>query len=618
MCGITGIINFDRAPVNRDVVERMCTSLRHRGPDGHGIEQPFPWIGLGHQRLSILDLEKGRQPLSNEDGTIWITYNGEIFNYPELRRELMAKGHRFATQTDTEVIVHLFEEEGPACVKRLNGQFAFALWDGKQLVCARDPMGIKPFYWYQDDNRLAFASEPRALFALPGWQPEIDLEGIHLYFMYRFIPAPKSAWKRVHKLRAGEMIIVDSDGHLTHKRYWKLNRDRVETLDNPEKARMQLREILHFAVKRQLLSDVPVGAFLSGGLDSSSIVALMAESHEENIQSFSMGFHDPRYDERKYAREVSNQIGTCHNVDVFGPQEARQVLGEILDHMDEPFGDSAILPTFALARLARSKVKVVLSGDGGDELFAGYGRYFRALHLLAIPPILRPFWQIIRHLQKPPQDPVRWRYSDTQNIEHLYHRFLQRISNRGLKQLYGPLLRSYPGKKIDDPLEDLVASVRDLPPLSRVLAIDLHSILSEYHLVKVDRASMQNSLEVRVPFLDTAFVDFAFQLTASLKLYGKRDKGLLREAMGNVLPSSVIDRGKRGFGPPLKYWFVDALADLAHERLQRSMVVSEGFLNQRAVDALLQPVRGKIEGVKIWRVMVLESWLHKMKENAFA
>ncbi len=617
MCGIVGLINLDREPVDPGVVERMSATLVHRGPDGHGIEQPDPHVVLGHRRLSIIDVDGGRQPLSNEDGGIWITYNGEIFNYRELRAELIDRGHRFKTTTDTEVIVHLYEEEGPACVERLNGQFAFALWDGERLFCARDPMGIKPFYWYQDERRFAFSSEPRALLALPGFQAEVDLDGIRLYLRYRFIPAPASALKGVRKLRAAESMIVDGDGRTKTSRYWSLDRATLESLDDVDVARSELREQLTAAVERQMVADVNVGAFLSGGLDSSAIVALMAAGREEPIHTFSIGFAEPKYDERAFAREVAEKFGTHHAAEVFSPVAAREVVDDLLDHLDEPFGDTSILPTYAVARLAQRHVKVVLSGDGGDELFAGYGRYFRALQLLAIPPPLRSFRRLLRWSRGTPRDPSRWRYPDTAGIDRLYHQILVRTSDSELRKLSGPLLREHRNGDSADPIVDLMARVQGMPPLSRVLAIDLHSILADYHLVKVDRASMRTSLEVRVPFLDLRFTELAFRLSTALKLYGNQSKGLLREAMRDDLPASVLGRSKRGFGPPLSHWFAGALAAQARERLSGALVVEEGLLDQRAIDNVLRPVRGKIDGTMLWRILVLESWLRGIRERRF-
>ncbi len=619
MCGIAGLIQLDRTSVDVDSVRRMTNTLRHRGPDGEGLETPAPWVALGHRRLSIIDLDGGRQPLANEDGSVWITYNGEIFNYRQLRRELEGRGHQFRTQSDTEVIVHLYEEMGAACVERLSGQFAFVIWDGERLFCARDPLGIKPLYFFRDRSRFAFASEPRAFSALAGFDPEIDLEGVHLYMQYRFIPAPKSALKGVEKLCAGEWLTLESSGRLQRQRYWNLERDAIESLTDVESASEELRARLKECVTRQMVADVDVGAFLSGGLDSSAIVAFMAEEARSRVHTFSIGFEEPKYDERRFADEVAREVGTQHNVEVFDTRAARGVIESVLDHVDEPFGDTAILPTFAVSKLAQRSVKVVLSGDGGDELFAGYGRYFRALHLLAIPPPCRPLWWLWRRLQAAPRDVSKWRYADGPAVDDLYHRFLIRMHRRELAPLYGAALRPELNRNgRHGPVGDLISRLHGLPPLSRLLAIDLHSILSEYHLVKVDRASMQTSLEVRVPFLDLAFVRFAFQLSSPLKLYGDETKGLMRHALRSDLPPSVLSRRKRGFGPPLSYWFAGGLQEFVRERLEDAHVVREGLLERRAIDATLTPRRGKLDGSKLWRILVLESWLRNLRGGRLA
>ena len=298
-----------------------------------------------------------------------------------------------------------------------------------------------------------------------------------------------------------------------------------------------------------------------------------------------------------------------------GPEEAAPLITELLQHIDEPFGDTSILPTFAVTRLARQRVKVVLSGDGGDELFAGYGRFYRALHLLALPPWLRPFWPVIRRMQRPPRDPSRWMYPDTPQLEALYRDILVRIKEDEAPSFLGPRLRSVKVDEVEDPIDDVFARARALPPLSRLLAIDLNWILAEYHLVKMDRASMQNSLEVRVPFLDKGFVELAFRLTAAIKLHGEQSKGILREAMRDLLPRIVLGRGKKGFSIPFKYWFVGGLTQFAHEHLAGARVVSEGFLTQRALDQLLRPGRHKTDGSRLWRVLVLESWLRGLQAH---
>ena len=609
MCGIAGIFGFNRRPIEPNVVAAMTTTLIHRGPDGYGVEQPEPWISLGHRRLSIIDLEGGHQPLSNEDNSIWITFNGEIFNYLELRRELKAKGHKFRTRSDTEVIIHLYEEEQNRCVERLNGQYAFAIWDGDSLFCARDPMGIKPFYFFFNSQLFAFASEPRAFFAMPDFEPKLDLDGLRLYFRYRYIPAPATALKGVRKLRAGEWLRVAHEGALKRRRYWDLDYASVGNLKDIHEARDMLKSKIAETVSSQMIADVEIGSFLSGGIDSSAITALMAAESAKSIPTFTLGFPEKKYDERSFARQVAEYLSTEHTTAEMGPEQARTLIPVILDHMDEPFGDTAILPNYVISKVASKRVKVVLSGDGGDELFAGYGRYFRALQILAIPVPFRPYYKIFRKIVAVPRSPERWKYADDRRVDTIYRRLIMRTSAKKRRALYGPLLREQCKRPLYDPIEEIFERVHGLPPLARLLAIDLHSILAEYHLVKVDRSSMQNSLEVRVPFLDKEFVHFAFRLSPTLVLYGDQSKGLLREALTKQLPDNILQRGKRGFGPPLKYWFGDTLSDLARDRLRDAEIVSAGLVDDEGVRQLLRPRHsGKVEGSRIWRLLVLESW----------
>jgi asparagine synthase (glutamine-hydrolysing) len=568
--------------------------------------------------LSIIDPKGGRQPLCNEDRRVWITYNGEIFNYKELRERLQAKGHRFSTQSDTEVIVHAYEEHGPGCLEHLHGQFAFAIWDGERLFCARDRIGIKPFHYAWDGVRFAFASEPRALLTLPDFKADPDLHGLRLFFRYRFIPAPFSAYRQIKKLRAGECLTLEREGPPRVRRYWDLAQLEVGRTTDLDQARERLHRCVVEAVRRQMVADVPVGAFLSGGVDSSTIVSLMSREVSAPVHTFTIGFPSPGNDERPFASEVAQRIRTQHADHLFDSGEAVTAIPDLLDHVDEPFGDASLLPTWALSNLASKTVKVALSGDGGDELFAGYGRTFRALQILAVPPILRPLWHLLRKVWPVTRDPSRWRYPNDAGVDRMYHHFLTRTSDGERGRLYGANLRDGEEPEEEDPVAEEFRRFRHFPPLARLLAVDLHTILAEYHLVKVDRASMRASLEVRVPFLDTDMIEFAFGLTPELCLYGDRSKGLLREAMREVVPPAILSRGKTGFGPPLKHWFSHELAGFAKERLSQSVAVRDGWLDPGTVSMLLKPrLSGKVKGSLIWRVLVFESWIRRLQEGWF-
>jgi asparagine synthase (glutamine-hydrolysing) len=620
MCGIAGIVDLQRRALDPGAVRGMVASLGHRGPDGEGTAQPAPWVLLGHRRLAIIDLCTGDQPLANEDRRVWTVFNGEIFNYRELREELARRGHRLATTSDTEVLVHLFEEHGPELVQRLNGQFAFAVWDGRRLFAARDAFGIKPFYYYLDDERFAFASEPRALLAMPGVDAELDPRALGLYFRYRFIPAPLSAWKRIRKLRCGESLVLE-DGRVSVRRWWDLAQCEVEDLSDLDTAKTLVRETLEQAVERQRIADVPVGAFLSGGIDSSTIVALMSRHVPERLRTFTIGFAPPGNDERPYARRVAEAVGSEHHEHLIEATEVQRLIPFVLDHVDEPFGDASLIPTYAVSKLARESAKVALSGDGGDELFAGYGRYYRALAVLSVPPVLRPLWRVTRKLFAATRDPRDWRYADGPDVDRAYHRLLTRTSDGERQRLYGPaLVESDADGSADDPVAEEFQRFRKFPPLARLLAVDFHTLLAEYYLVKVDRASMAASLEVRPPFLDLDFVRLAFRLRPELRCHGARSKGLLREVMRGDIPDSVADRGvKTGFGLPLARWFAGDLAPFVKERLADSIAVRDGWLSRPAVDMCLAPrASGKVDGSLIWRLLVFESWLRGQRARVTA
>ncbi len=617
MCGIAGLMGLQRRPIDAEIVRRMCATLIHRGPDDEGLEQPSPHIALGHRRLSIIDIAGGHQPMCNEDRSVWVTFNGEIFNYRELRQELKSKGHRFETSSDTEVIVHLYEEHGTHCVERLNGQFAFALWDGERLFCARDPIGIKPLYYCAAGDHFAFASEPRAFFAIPGFDPSPDTNALLLYFRYHYIPSPHSAYEKISKLRPGERLTIERDGRLQLERYWDLASDPVEDLEDLAACRDALREKLGAAVERQMVADFPVGAFLSGGIDSSSIVSLMQRGSNDRIKTFTIGF--PEKDERPEARAVASWVGVDHLDSLFDHGSAAGVLPDLLDQIDEPLGDSSLLATYAVSLLTRPHTKVALSGDGGDELHAGYDRHHRVVQSLRAPSLLRPAWSWLgRHLYTNP-NPAGWHALDPRSDRRWPERILEELEDSRHSELCGPALREAASTRKADPIREEIERYAHLPALSQVLAVDMQTNLSDRLLAKVDRASMRASLEVRVPFLDIESVRFAFRLAPALRLHGRQTKGLLRDTMAGALPPSVFAGKKRGFGPPLKHWFAKELRGFVQERLCDSVAVKQGILSRRGLDSLLAGRRnGRIDGPGVWRVLVLETWLRASQERRFA
>jgi asparagine synthase (glutamine-hydrolysing) len=614
MCGIVGMLGRDGRPVDAERVRRMRESLTHRGPDGAGLEQPDSSVVLGHRRLSIIDVDGGHQPMSNEDGRVWVTFNGEIFNFRELREDLTGRGHRFATRSDTEVLVHLHEELGPEGVERLNGQFAHAIWDGERLVCARDPLGIKPFYYYLDDAVFAFASEPRAFFAAGGLDLSIDRDALALYLRYGFVPAPFSAYRRVRKLRAGEQLVLERGGEPRLRRFFRLDDQPIEDIDRVEHA--DLRRALAGAVERQRVADFDVGAFLSGGIDSSSVAALMQSSASRPMRTFTLGF--PEKDERGPAREVAEQIGSEHVDALFDHSAAGTTMCALLDRIDEPLGDSSLLPTHAVSCLAREHTKVALSGDGGDELFAGYGRHVRVVESLAAPAWRRSFWSVLGHSRRSPE-PASWGPLDSTGVTGWADRIAGELDHPADLRLAGPALRDAAVGGVDDPIRAAIERTRALPPLSQVLAVDLETILPDRLLAKVDRASMQASLEVRVPLLDLEVVRLAFRLAPAARLHGGRPKGALAWAMSDDLPPGVFEREKQGFGPPIKYWFAREMAGDVEARLRDSIAVKEGLLDGRALRGLLRPRRGgRVPGPRLWRMLVLDAWLRNVKEGRLA
>jgi asparagine synthase (glutamine-hydrolysing) len=615
MCGIAGFVTPPGVTADREVLLRMVQSLSHRGPDGSGAELPSPRVALGHRRLSIIDLALGAQPMASPDGKVWITFNGEIFNYQQLRAELGRGGRVFRTQSDTEAILALYEAHGEQGLSRLRGQYALVIWDGRRgsgrLVCARDPLGIKPFHYCHEGGWFVFGSEPRALLLHPHVDHAVDPYALHLYLRYRFIPSPRSAWRAIHKLRPGELLVLE-DGALRTQRFWQLPAQDCESVDDVDRARVDLRKALQRAVERQKVADVEVGAFLSGGIDSSTVATLLARTSSQPIATYTVGFAEKSHDEREFAALVAGRIGSRHIAEEMGSALAEDVLPKILDHLDEPFGDPSLVPTWLLCAMTSRHGKVALSGDGGDELFGGYGRTYRALGVLAWPRLLRPWQRVLGKIRRPGEDPSQWR-GDDPRVDAEYVRLLEDVDAADARRLYGPRLSAF-AESADRELDPLWQAVRRhaaLPPFSRVLAADLEAHLADYHLAKVDRAAMAHGLEVRVPFLDEDLVALAFTWTARVRLSGGRAKGLLKDAMGEDLPAAILDRPKRGFGPPLSEWFKEGLAGFARRELLDGALAGGGWLRREELDAMTREGQRKFQGSRLWRLIVLERFLRR-------
>ena len=621
MCGICGDWFRDEteAAVRLESLTRMCKVLGHRGPDGqgiylqgggrravisgdpHGSETP-EWggrVGLGHRRLSIIDLITGAQPLTNEDNSVWIVFNGEIYNYRELRSELEARGHRFSTKSDTETIVHLYEDAGEACVRSLNGMFAFALWDerSQRLLLARDRFGIKPLFYAWDGRRLLFGSEIKALLELMP-RPEIDLEALHDYLSLNYIPGPRTIYRDIQKLQPGHILLADRTGIRIEPYWtWPIGRPMTRHRIGLEDATQELLRRLRLAVGAQMVSDVPLGVFLSGGLDSSTLVALMSEVSEHPLRTFSIGFEERTFSELPAARLVASRFGTDHTELVVRPK-VRDILPALVRSFDEPFADSSAIPTYYVSKLARSGVTVALGGDGGDEMFAGYDTYI-ATRLTAIyrrlPRVFRE--RVVAPLvhslpvsdAKVSFDYRAKRFVDCagQSPERAHFSWKMIFSEEAKRQLYRQGFQQ-PNR---DSFDAFAKRLRDCPApelLDRLQYLDAGIYLPDDILVKVDRMSMAHSLEVRVPLLDNYVADFVATLPPDLRLHRLTKKYLLRRALEGLLPPQILQRGKRGFNVPVARWLRGELRDLVSDYLSPTAVRRQDYFDPAVVDDIVR------------------------------
>lgn len=616
MCGITGILNFDSRPVNERELRRMTDRIAHRGPDGAGYHF-FGHAALGHRRLAIIDLAGGAQPLPNENGTIWVSFNGEIYNYQELHKELQALGHTFRTSSDTEVIVHGYEEWGEACVERFRGMFAFAVWDdGRQtLFLARDRLGIKPLVYWKTSERFCFASELQALEELDQPPKAVDLEAIDYYLELLYIPSPRTVYREVCKLPPAHTLTVSRDGRMTQRRYWSL---RYSTAGEPRAAQEWvdcLEDSLNEAVRLHLIADVPVGAFLSGGLDSSAVVAVMCRALAGPAQTFTMTFEDQEYNEATAAREVAQYLRTDHHEQLVD-LDVKQVLPRMVRHHGEPFADSSAVPTFAVCALARRHVKVVLSGDGGDEAFAGYPWLLGLIEEFEAPASSAPRalkrcirrtlgnWPLLQDFVNP-----------LRMLERVRSCFNRRLRKRLWQRKWASVTLERTGL-----LDRTLPKLRGLDLCAQVQMLDYQWYLPEDILAKVDIASMSQGLEVRVPLLDHCLVELAGRLPAALKYRAQNNgegrgvvgKYVLRQLLARYLPASVADRPKRGFGLPLHRWRAAADGKEIRESLfRRSSRLAELFCPNRLQELVGSADLRKSGGSQLWTLLVLGEWFHQ-------
>ncbi len=621
MCGIAGKLNFDpQQKVSPNLIQQMTQEVQYRGPDDEGV-----WvkdnIGLGHRRLSIIDLSAaGHQPMSNEDGSIWITFNGEIYNFIELKADLVKRGHRFTSHTDTEAIIHLYEEYGVDCLGYLRGMFAFAIWDDRKkcLFLARDRMGKKPLKYYLDNNCLVFASELKSILNDPGVSVEVDRQAIDAYLTYQYVPNPLTGFKNIKKLPHAHYLLWQ-DGHVTVNKYWTLDFSHKLSLSEGEMEEEIIRRLTE-AVKLRLISDVPLGACLSGGIDSSAIVAIMSQLMDQPVKTFSIGFKDDEFNELPFARLIAEKFRTDHREFIVEPQ-AVEILPELVWHYEEPYADPSALPTYYLFRMMKSHVTVVLTGDAGDENFAGYNRYVQLKQMeyyRHIPAFIRScciestlslcsrlirkdfFLKALNYSKSASNDTVNeyirffGGFQPQDKLRTYTDDFYSQSLNHDAAEFLDNLYRQAPAREKFD----------------RILAVDFNSYLPDDLMVKVDIASMISSLECRAPMLDHKFLEFVAQIPFEYKLRRREKKYIFKRSLRNMLPHEVLYRKKMGFSVPIAGWFRKELKDFTYSHLLGSESLNRGYFRKEEIKRLLdEHTRGGIDhSFKIWALLWLEIW----------
>jgi asparagine synthase (glutamine-hydrolysing) len=632
MCGIVGFVTSRVQNIpDYGVLRDMRESLIHRGPDDAGeyirtIDQRGPFVFLGHRRLSIIDLGTGHQPLCNEDETVWVVFNGEIYNFGELRTRLEDLGHRFKTNSDTEVIVHAYEEYKDDCFRYLNGMFAVGIWDEKQnrMVLARDRLGKKPLYYSFINGTLLFASELKAIMLSPAFPRKVDPVSLMKYLFFEFIPCPHTIFKDAKKIPAASYLVWDKKG-IEVGQYWSpFDRQNGEEKLSEAEAELRMMELLKESVKRRLISDVPLGVFLSGGIDSSTVAALAQKEVSGKIKTFSIGFEDPSFDESRYATLASKYIGTEHHEQMMMPADLLNIVPTLPDILDEPMADASILPTYLLSKFTRGYVTVALGGDGGDELFAGYPTYLA--HKLATQydrylGLLHPAINLFGNLLPVSDDNI--------SFDFKVKKFLSGIGYPdGIRNSVwlGSFLFSENEKVLSEEIhgqfnrnqlvEEISLYERQYPyddRITRLQYLDLKLYFQESILVKVDRASMACSLEVRAPFLDHGLVEFVMGLPSEWKLKGFTSKYILKKSMRHWLPDEIIQRKKKGFGVPIAKWVKMELKELFEDLLSSDRIRREGYLNPEYVTHLLQEhlVNKRDNRKQLWTLLVWELWVNR-------
>jgi asparagine synthase (glutamine-hydrolysing) len=620
MCGIVGKVASPSAEgPNRELLERMCAGLEHRGPDSRGLFIDDR-VGLGIQRLRVVDLVTGDQPIYNEDRSVVVVLNGEIYNFRELRDQLRRRGHRLATEGDTEAIVHLYEEYGIECVSRLHGMFAFALWDRrrKRLLVARDRIGKKPLFYAQLNRGLTFASELGALIADSTIPRDVDPAAVDGYLTYGYVPCPLSIFKAVRKLPPAHTLVLE-DGKVAVRRYWHLDYSRKLTVKDPRELHEPIREAVTAATERRLIADVPVGGFLSGGIDSSAVVAAMAKTSRAPVRTFSIGFDQDGFDELKYARRVAQLYGTDHH-EFTVRADAIEIVPRIVRHYGEPFADSSAIPSFYLSAMTRSHVTVALNGDGGDESFGGYTRYVAnrlagrldhfplvARHAAAAGARRLGHGEITsvankarRLLQGLPLEPSK-----------RYQRYVAWLDHDRRARLYSDDFAQIAAKSAGpDPIEEAWAAASGDDVLDVMLEVDSTTYLPGDLIPKIDIATMAYALEARSPLLDHELMEFAATIPAEFKVRGREKKWIFREALRAWLPDEILDRPKQGFTVPISHWFRTELRDVIHDVLLDPACLSRGYFQPETVRSMIdrQAAGDDGESKPLWALLMFELW----------
>jgi asparagine synthase (glutamine-hydrolysing) len=614
MCGICGFINNQQSVENEPtLLKKMCEVMIHRGPDEDGYYLKNN-VALGHRRLSIIDLSSGSQPMSNDNKSIWIVFNGEIYNFPEIKKALVNKGFSFKTRSDTEVIIKAYEAYGIDLLQHLNGMYAFAIWDEnkKRLMLARDRMGKKPLYYYVSKQQFIFASELKAILLHPEVRRDINIEAVDKYFSLGYVPSPLTIFSDISKLRPAHYLLYQ-DGRVNIEQYWDVQYGQNGNPRSEDDYIDELEEILQKAIKRRLISDVPLGAFLSGGLDSSAVVALMSKISNEPVKTFTIGFSEQTYSEVNDAKCVADKFHTDHQ-EFTVETNAIELLPKLIWHFDEPFADSSAVPTFYVSKMAREHVTVILSGDGGDELFAGYWRYIWQ-------DKFNKFKKIPRYLR----EQLLGKFAQSLPFNAKGKNYLLEISQLEKKQNL-ELLQIYPYIKSDiyshefktelkhfDHAESLIHYWENMPvspQLSRMQYFDTKMYLPEDILVKVDRMSMANSLETRAPLLDYHLVEFAAKIPAELQMKDGKGKYIFRKMASRILPAQILTKKKQGFAIPANEWFKTDLYDYAYDLLSTDRFRNRGYFNQKNVELMLREHRrGRRDYSNwIWTLIIFELW----------